>query len=280
MKRQGAINVKTKTEDCDGAPDNGRFYLAAAGFVIVTMLFVAAIMPYLFRYDFAKAGQFGDMFGAANALFYGFAFLMFIVTVSLQRNELVLQRNELKQTRLEFEKQSAAFEKQNEVLEQQRFEGTFFQLLRLHSQIVDSLDAKGSSGNVGFFAARLSDFMNQYLLGRGAQHALNAYEEFHRNNLEHLGHYFRTLYHIVRMIDDSDLSDIKKQTYMNLLRAIISKSELVFLCLNCTTTYGRKKFKPLVEKYSLLENCEWTHDYADQFRTQYNPSAFGEGGGF
>lgn len=43
----------------------------------------------------ALRGQFGDMFGAVNALFSGFAFAGVIIAVILQRNELALQRREL-----------------------------------------------------------------------------------------------------------------------------------------------------------------------------------------
>lgn len=45
--------------------------------------------------EWALRGQFGDMFGAVNALFSGFAFAGVIIAVILQRNELALQRREL-----------------------------------------------------------------------------------------------------------------------------------------------------------------------------------------
>lgn len=46
-------------------------------------------------------GTFGDMFGAVNALFSGFAFLGVIYAILLQKTELSLQRQELKLTREE-----------------------------------------------------------------------------------------------------------------------------------------------------------------------------------
>src|SRR5689334_15440351 len=65
-----------------------------------------------------EQGQFGDMFGAVNALFSGLAFAGIIYTILLQREELGAQRKELKQTRKEFKIQNAT-------LKQQRFENTF-----------------------------------------------------------------------------------------------------------------------------------------------------------
>lgn len=46
-------------------------------------------------------GVFGDMFGVANALFSGLAFVGLVFAILLQRQELGLQRRELEETRAE-----------------------------------------------------------------------------------------------------------------------------------------------------------------------------------
>ena len=51
--------------------------------------------------DSAVQGQFGDLFGAVNALFSGLAFAGLFYTIYLQRQELALQRKELALQRLE-----------------------------------------------------------------------------------------------------------------------------------------------------------------------------------
>jgi len=51
--------------------------------------------------DWAKRGQFGDLFGSVNALFSGLAFVSLIYTIYLQRLELALQREELSLQRIE-----------------------------------------------------------------------------------------------------------------------------------------------------------------------------------
>jgi len=50
-------------------------------------------------------GDFGDMFGASNALFAGLAFAILIATLHSQREELALQREELTETRRIFMRQ-------------------------------------------------------------------------------------------------------------------------------------------------------------------------------
>lgn len=60
--------------------------------------------------DWQTRGQFGDVFGAANALFSGLAFAGLIYTVLLQREELGLQRKELAMTRQELRRSAEAQE--------------------------------------------------------------------------------------------------------------------------------------------------------------------------
>ena len=73
-----------------------------------------------------EQGQFGDQFGAVNALFSGLAFAGLIFTIILQKKELALQREELTQTRDELKGQKEQLEEQNRTLKIQRFENTFF----------------------------------------------------------------------------------------------------------------------------------------------------------
>jgi len=85
-------------------------------------------------------GTFGDMFGSVNSLFSGLALGGIIFTIYLQRSELRLQRKELKDTRKEFSKQ-------NETMSLQKFETTFFNILRNHSELLESVPIKGRSSS-------------------------------------------------------------------------------------------------------------------------------------
>jgi hypothetical protein len=66
-----------------------------------------------------EQGQFGDMFGAVNALFSGLAFAGIVYTILLQRKELGLQRIELAATRAELRRTAKAQEDAKEALAQQ-----------------------------------------------------------------------------------------------------------------------------------------------------------------
>lgn len=88
------------------------------------------------------------------------------------------------------------------------------------------------------------------------------------------GHYFRNLYRIVKIVDETEFyiyeeiggkSDGNRNEYntknfevryryISMLRAQLSDYELLWLFYNCLSDNGSKKFKRLVEKYSLLKN--------------------------
>ena len=68
----------------------------------VLLLYCASIgFNYCFFDKWEKRGQFGDMFGAVNALFSGLAFTGVIIAILIQRDELSLQRKELELNRKE-----------------------------------------------------------------------------------------------------------------------------------------------------------------------------------
>lgn len=64
----------------------------------------------------SKRGQFGDMFGAINALFSGLAFAGIIYSIRQQNEDLEIQREVLKLTLIELTKSADAQRKAEEAL--------------------------------------------------------------------------------------------------------------------------------------------------------------------
>ena len=79
---------------------------------------------------------------------------------------------------------------------------------------------------------------------------------FHQYKVS-LGHYFRNLFHIVRIVDENKtLSEAEKIDYIKILRAQLSQYEIVLLSYNGMTSYG-ESFYPLINKYELLKNIDF-----------------------
>jgi hypothetical protein len=102
--------------------------------------------------------------------------------------------------------------------------------------------------------------------------AQGAYEEFHSRFRGVLDHYFRNLYHIVKFIDNSEVDDARR--YTSLVRAQLSPAELFLLFYNCLTPRG-EKFKPLIEKYGLLEQLPDSEISVPAHKALYSPEAYG-----
>lgn len=237
-------------------------------------------------------GEFGDMFGATNALFSGLAFVGVIYAIILQRKELRLQRSELRQTREEFKIQ-------NDTLAKQRFENTFFQMIELHHEIVDKLSYRDtsehynpSSGTIvydttwekrnmlSFAKKSLIDIIKIQIATNSNQDMANsdeddiviirnlnawkniqdAYKEFYYKEDfgSKLSHYYMNLYHIFKFIYTNPyLLPKEKKDYSSIARAQLSQDELFLVYYNAMYEYhGNPKFLFLVKEFNLMENFD------------------------
>jgi hypothetical protein len=278
----------------------------------------------LIKVDKEVRGTFGDMFGGLNTLFSGFAFLGIIITILLQKKDLKLQSDELKLTRKEFEIQ-------NDTLKTQKFENTFFNLLNIHHQIVENIDCdvekekkykvkRGyknpflDSNKIGSFFPKDEEdrvieyniitlkgrdffeykyFLLQKQLQRNPEIEINEiYTIFFTTVNSDLGHYFRNLYRIIKMIDDTkfiansnldsdfELTKDDKQIetlnyeiqyrYTSILRSQLSDYEILWLFYNCITDNGKEKFKPLIIKYKILKNLQVNKLHSKEFIENFN----------
>lgn len=245
--------------------------------------------------DFSESvrGTYGDMFGVVNALFSGLAFAGIIVTIYLQTKELGLQRSELSDTRMEFNTQ-------NHTLKLQRFENTFFSLLSIHHQIVNSIDLDISQGNLREIMQgktlnklRLNGrdvFKEQYDNLKQSLKAINSIEDINEKYLKYyekvqtdFGHYFRTIYRIIKFVDNYSIDDNSineddkykiKYNYTSMVRAQLSDYELLWIFYNCLSENGIEKFKPLIEKYTLFKNIPLDKLANKEHKEFYESSAY------
>lgn len=254
--------------------------------IILVFVFIAWGATWFTLHDNSQRGTFGDMFGVINALFSGLAFGGVIYAILLQRKELQLQRKELQLTRGELQGQREQMKTQNSTLKQQNFEATFFQLLRLHNDITNAIDLVNRSNKVTKGRDCFKVFYNRYKElweNKGSENnklkersKINkTYLEFYSSHQSEFGHYFRSLYNIIKLIDNTELED--KRLYTNLVRAQLSSYELLLLFYNTLSDMGNEKFKPLVEEYSLLKTLPKNELINEQDHwLLFNPIAYGD----
>ena len=149
----------------------------------------------------------------------------------------------------------------------------FFNALNLFTKLVSDMDLQG--GPTGTLSGKdvFPVFIDRINKTRGREKVTSneAYNLFYQKHSHELGHYFRVLYNLIKFVDKYEIED--KRFYTNLVRAQISDVEAVILYLNGLTGAGAK-FKPLMEKYSLLKNVNQEHVLVTQATGSYEPNAF------
>lgn len=225
------------------------------GVAIVVAIVLIGLYFWKFHNGLAETqdvwGQFGDYVGGIlNPLFSLTALIALLYTIHLQSKELHESTEQLKAS-------AEALALQNNVLLKQQFETTFFQMLGLFNEVVREVEldfgSKSFKGRLGIFKLLeglidpIKGIKNETITKSQCRTFFNKYDYL-------LGHYFRTLYSIIKFVDKSNLEDENKKIYTNIVRAQLSEHELGLLFYNCIyLDEAQEKFLPLVKKYQLLK---------------------------
>ena len=202
--------------------------------------------------EVTEKGAFGDTYGTVNALFTALAFGGLIITILLQRQELKMQRDELRLQRIEMQGQKEQLQAQSDTFEQQRFTATFFDLLRVHNDIIGSFYAVESGRYVhGRDCLRIKIERLPIVYQQIGRNVESLIESSNNDGIPRLEQFFKQLYNIIKFIDESDSQN--KIYYIDLLHSQLDYNELTLLAYNGLGK-GEKDFKALIEKYQLLEN--------------------------
>lgn len=199
-------------------------------------------------------GQFGDYVGGIlNPLFSLTALFALLYTIKLQSKELHESTEQLKAS-------AEALALQNNVMARQQFETTFFQMLAVFTNIVETLETKFLSGDAikgrNCFI-ELSPFMWQQLkedVTNEKSNLSNKYRDFYKGNEYFLDRYYLSLNLVICFIDNSKLSEEEKKSYCSIIRAQFSAHELAFLFYHCLCMDGEwQEFSTIVKKYDMLK---------------------------
>lgn len=240
-----------KTEDEDDARP-ARFekiarYLIWTGLVAVVgsaFIYFAAFREHPVG-ETGDWGAFGDFVsGIAGTALAGATLVAVALTLSLQARELDASRRVLRD--------------QARTLNKQTFEATFFQLLQRFTTISAPLHEKST---FDFFrTAVVRQFVDSHRPNRredllGAFQ--NAYAETYGDYEDSMAVYFRTLFHLIKVVEKASISPQDKADYISLIRAQLSTHELVVLFFNTAgSAEGRDGLRPLVEKYGMLKHMK------------------------
>lgn len=250
-----------------------------AGCVICAVWLASFVLIYFCIDGWNIRGQFGDLFGAVNALFSGLAFAGLIITIRQQHKDLEYQRQAIDQSKEDINQQ-------NETMKIERFENTFFKMIEVQQSIVNDLyatdshtewvkqdDSSGRSANevltkdeyrgrnLFYYVFKLCEHKigNHIFPGSSMHPGLYSVIKFRGKACfddymitTMFDHYFRHLYSILKFISLNEwLGEEKQYQYATFVRATLSRYELVMLYYN---GFFHPKMKKMIERYCLLNN--------------------------
>lgn len=262
--------------------------------LIIILLFIIIISVlwglYIFVYSFLgkEPNQFTELSlignyltGTTGVLFTLAGIAGLIIAYLVQREQINNQKEEIERNKIK-----------DEII---LFENNFFRLLDLTRNIVkemgikipDSLISKYRNGSVKgqeSFRILYDDLKLNYCIGdfksTSNSHDLDIkYQIFIDEHIGTLGHYFRSLYHIFKLIYSKRFILLEDEFYYaHLVRAQLTNDELKLLFFNCLSNiakvnYENMNFKFIVERYSIFEHLI-DSEIRYNLNYYYNPIAF------
>lgn len=210
-----------------------------------------------------ELGPFGDFFGGVtNPVIGAIGFIALTITILMQT-------------------------KQNNETAKQNFESSFYNLLTLQNNIIENLEFNESRARLSFTKFLTENGKALYpktIYSKNVKvkksSAYVFYKNFNSDTNDRFGHYFRNLYRILKMIDDSKYAYETKKNLARVLRAQLSMDELTVLFLNCLPGIcDEGKFASLLIEYQMLEHLSIQRHGAEEItRKNFRHTEFIMGG--
>lgn len=202
-------------------------------------------------------------FNSLTALFTGIAMVLLFYTI-------IVQQQEMHSTR--------------QVMNYQQIENTVFNMISVLNKVVEEVylvankntperELKGRRAFKSFYLT-FKEMYSKTISGKTVQESSEfSWRYVYNKQRAWLPHYFRTLYRVVKYIDDARLYDnadkngLVKKEIVNTVRGQLSDYELVLLFYNIHSKEG-EGFKELCIKYNLLKHLPAQLLLADEHREQ------------
>ena len=272
------------------------FMLVSLGWITFSVVII--LVSKGFDFSLANLGMYGDSFNILTSLFTGLAFAGVIISVRLQKEEL-------KNVQEEFKEQTKALNYQQQEMAIQSFDNKFFQMLNVFNNIIKNLNYENTNslGKTVYdqdgmhrrcfdereiykgreVLIRIKEILEMKKIKNKEGFHIE-FENFNQKYDTTFKFYFINLYQILKYID-KHLKDFEQaKNYTNIVRAQLSKDELVLLFYNAigVIPFSGENYKKLVEKYAFFEHLTYkdlnpngNRDIVDVLLKEYDVSAFG-----
>ena len=193
-------------------PASNRNLVIAAGLVFLLWALNFVVLLFL-HFDFERMGQFGDLFGASNALFSGIALILIGLTLYFQNKEQARQKRTSSET----------------ILNQM-----FLQFTDMYYRTIEGFDYDSRVGRacIDRFKSKILKLFEEPAFKQldnldKLRDASDCMGEAFSNIAYATGGYFKIIEFLFEMLDDSNTNAAK--TNLGFLKAQFSENELILL---------------------------------------------------
>lgn len=162
------------------------------------------------------------------------------------------------------------YKKQSDYNYKLQFDSTFFNMLQTQREILRSLED-------GYFKKRTTRIKDYYPLSwseklskkEALQRVRDAYYGTMPNNDDSGAmHYFRHLYHIIKLTHNSSFNDKQQREYLDIIQAQMSNEELYVMFYN-VVSFGNNEYLLWLNNSAFFENIRSTGTLFDQIKTHF-----------
>lgn len=159
------------------------------------------------------------------------------------------------------------YKKQSDSNYKLQFDSTFFNMLHTQREILNSLEQS-------FFKERYEQIKNYYPLSwseelsteKALKHVNTAYyRSLQESSDSSAMHYFRHLYHIVKLVHNSSFNYKEQCEYIDIIQAQMSNEELFVMFYN-VVSFGNKEYLNWLDDYHFFENLRSTGSLFDKIK--------------
>lgn len=256
--------------------------------VLGTIVFIVfGDWEFSFTLSEEKVGQFGDFVGGVVGTILAFVgVILYYIALTEQRKDIDINRETLLTQVKALDQQIEEFKAQTEELQETRkvYEeqtNLYREQTNYYQQQVKELKIQTKTSSLQHFNSEFYSLLNVFIniknkceslinniletLHKKRQHykdeeicnnlswIIKEYTNLYYNNSKSLSIYFKTLYRLLKMIDDSIIESDHKQRYAKTLRSQLSENELLIIYYDYYSVLG-EKVKILANKYKLLKH--------------------------
>lgn len=235
--------------------------IAICFFVLFTLIVSVSFILFVLKFKGSDISEelrdWSDYSACITALF---AYISLIFIYIAYKNQVIANRSQI-----------VANENQAFANYKLQFDSTFFNMLQIQREILRSLpgDYFHRKKNKIEFAFSL-DYFSELKYHEALEYVQTAYKRSTGMNETHDMHYFRHLYHIIKLVHNSNFDDEQKREYIDLIQAQMSNEELFVMFYN-VVNYGNKEYLLWLDDYAFLENIRPNGALFDRLKIHFFP---------